>query len=175
MSREWTQHDHQKLWFTGNLKEGKKRGHPRRTWKDGIYTAMNETDLRMGEWNNRRQWNMKVGRLRQKCVCVYVYIYIYIYNKGRSTQLIGHNFSYLCRLSEVQKSSLTRCQAQCAWQRPPTTRPTTFHVWKARGRQCSFRLLMMDGVSPETCWASYKYGIIKFWYIVASWWIFLYE
>jgi len=31
-----------------------------------------------------------------------------------------------------------------------------------RGCQCSFRLLMMGGVSPETCWASYKYGIIKF-------------
>jgi len=38
---------------------------------------------------------------------------------------------------------------------PPTTRPTT-------GCQCSFRLLMMGGVSPETCWASHKYGIIKF-------------
>jgi hypothetical protein len=44
----------------------------------------------------------------------------------------------------------------CAWQRPPTTRPTTFHVWKTRGRQCSFRLLMMGDVSPKTCWASYK-------------------
>jgi len=33
----------------------------------------------------------------------------------------------------------------------------------------------MGGVSPETRWASYKYGIIKFWYIVASCWIFLYE
>jgi hypothetical protein len=53
------------------------------------------------------------------------------------------------------------CQAQCAWQGPPTTRPTTFHVWKTRGCQCSFRLLMMGGVSPETCWASYKYRIIK--------------
>jgi len=31
------------------------------------------------------------------------------------------------------------------------TRPTTFHVWKTRGCQCSFRLLMMGGVSPETC------------------------
>jgi len=30
-------------------------------------------------------------------------------------------------------------------------------------------------VSPETCWASYKYGIITFWYIVASCWIFLCE
>jgi hypothetical protein len=50
----------------------------------------------------------------------------------------------------------------CAWQRPPATRPATFYVWKTRGCQCSFRLLMMDGVSPETCWTSYKYGIIKF-------------
>jgi len=67
------------------------------------------------------------------------------------------------------------CQAHCAWQRPPLTRPTTFHAWKTRGCQCSFKLLMMGGVSPETCWASYKYGIITFWYIVASCWIFLYE
>ena len=51
----------------------------------------------------------------------------------------------------------------------------TFHVWKIRGCQCSFMLLMMGGVSSETCWASYKYGIIKVWYIVASCWIFLYE
>jgi len=67
------------------------------------------------------------------------------------------------------------CQAQCAWQRPSTTRTTTFHVWKTRGCQCSFKLLKMGGVSPETCWASYKYEIIKFWYIVASCWIFLYK
>jgi len=40
-------------------------GHPRRTWKDEIYTAMNGRDLRMGEWNNRRQWNMKVKRRRE--------------------------------------------------------------------------------------------------------------
>jgi hypothetical protein len=26
---------------------------------------MNERDLKMGVWNNRRQWNMKVGRRRQ--------------------------------------------------------------------------------------------------------------
>jgi len=60
-------------------------------------------------------------------------------------------------------------------QRPPTTHPTTFHAWKTRRCQCSFRLLMMGGLLPETCWASYKYGIIKFWYIVTSCWVFLYE
>jgi hypothetical protein len=37
----------------------------------------------------------------------------------------------------------------CSWW-------TTSHVWKTRGCQCSFRLLMMGGVSPETCWASYE-------------------
>ena len=65
-----------------------------------------------------------------------------------------------------------RCQAQCAWQRLPSTRPTTFRVRKTRGCQCSFRLLTMVGVSPKTCCASYKYGIIKFWYIGASCWFF---
>jgi len=65
--------------------------------------------------------------------------------------------------------------ALCSWRRPPTTRPTTFHVCKTRGCQCSFRLLMMGGVSPETCWALYKYGIINFLCIVASCLIFLYE
>jgi hypothetical protein len=29
--------------------------------------------------------------------------------------------------------------------------PTTFHVCKTRGCLCSFRLLMMGGVSPKTC------------------------
>jgi hypothetical protein len=33
---------------------------------------------------------------------------------------------------------------------------------QTRGCQCSFRFLIMGGVSPETCWASHKYGIINF-------------
>jgi len=33
---------------------------------------------------------------------------------------------------------------------------TTFHVCKTRGCLCSFRLLMIGGVSPETCWTSFK-------------------
>jgi len=31
-------------------------------------------------------------------------------------------------------------------QHPPITGPTTGHVWKTRGCQCSFRLLMMGSV-----------------------------
>ena len=49
-----------------------------------------------------------------------------------------------------------------AWQHPATTRPTTFHVCKTRGCWCSFRLLMMGSMSPETCWALHKYGITNF-------------
>ena len=46
--------------------EGREKGcRPQRTWKDGIYTAMSERGPRMGEWNNRRQWNVEVGRRRQ--------------------------------------------------------------------------------------------------------------
>jgi hypothetical protein len=55
----------QKIMINWKPKGRKKRGRPRRTWKDGIYTAMSERGLRMGEWNNRRQWNMEVGRRRQ--------------------------------------------------------------------------------------------------------------
>jgi len=83
------------------------------------------------------------------------------------TALASSGFSYV-------EGCWTLSGTYCALQRP-TTRPTTFHIWKIRGSQCRFRLLMMGGVSPETCWASYKYGIITFWYIVASCWIFRYE
>jgi len=65
MSREWTQRDYQKIMIHWKPEGRKKRGRARRTWKDGICTAINEKDLRMGEWINGRQWNMKVGRRRQ--------------------------------------------------------------------------------------------------------------
>jgi hypothetical protein len=59
------------------------------------------------------------------------------------------------------------------WQRPITARPITFHVCKTRGCLCSFRLLMMGGVSPETRWTPFKIrNNKKNWYTVASCWIF---
>jgi hypothetical protein len=67
-----------------------------------------------------------------------------------------------------------RCQIACTtWQRPATPRPTTFHLCKTRGCLCSFRLLMMGGVSPETCWASCKIRNNKISYPVASCWVSL--
>ena len=57
----------------------------------------------------------------------------------------------------VGRAIVGRCQvAYATWQCPTTARPTTFHVCKTRGCLCSFRLLMMGGVSPKTCWASFK-------------------
>ena len=89
------------------------------------------------------------------------------------TSLAASGFSYVQGCWTC--SWWTLSDTVCAWQRPPTTSLTTFHVWKTRGCQCSFRLLVMGGVSSETCWASYEYGIIKFWYIIASCWTFLYD
>jgi hypothetical protein len=57
----------------------------------------------------------------------------------------------------VGLAGVGRCQVGYAtWQRPTAARPTTFHVCRTRDCLCSFRLLMMGGVSPETCWASLK-------------------
>jgi hypothetical protein len=43
----------------------KKQGCPRKIWKEGMYTAMKERDLKIGEWNNRRQWSIAAGRRSQ--------------------------------------------------------------------------------------------------------------
>ena len=82
------------------------------------------------------------------------------------TALAASGFSYVEGCRTCSSWTLSGRVTDRAWQHPPTTRPTTFHVCKTRGCQCSFRLPMMGGVLPETCWASYKYGIIKLWYIL---------
>jgi len=55
----------------------------------------------------------------------------------------------------VGRAAVGRCQVATlpdnVQQRPTAIRPTTFHVCKTRGCLCSFRLLMMGAVSPETC------------------------
>jgi len=81
--------------------------------------------------------------------------------------LVFHTWKVVRRVDVVLCQSQARCA--CDWQSLPSTRLTTFHVWKTRGCQCSFRLLIMGGVSPETCWASYKYEYISIC------WILLYE
>jgi hypothetical protein len=46
-------------------------------------------------------------------------------------------------------------------------------VCKTRGCNYIFELLVMGGVSPETCWAIKKHWNKKFYYTVASCWFFL--
>jgi hypothetical protein len=89
----------------------KKRGRHRRTWKYGIYTAVNERDLRMGEWNNRRQWNMEVGWRRQTFYNrTYIYIYIYIY-----TTFLTRHRSFVNKNTNNHRNKLavTTQSAQC--------------------------------------------------------------
>jgi hypothetical protein len=84
------------------------------------------------------------------------------HHQESKTALAATDFSYVVGCLDVQSvENVHQLHVQ-----------TTFHVWKTRGCQCSFRLLMMGGVLLKTYWASYKYGIIKFWYLVASCWIF---
>jgi len=54
----------------------------------------------------------------------------------------------------------------------PSQRPVTTNVCKTRGCNSSFELLMMGGVSSETCWAIKKLWNNKFYYTVASCWFF---
>jgi hypothetical protein len=48
------------------LKGGKNEVVPEEPGKMGYTIAMSGRDLRIGEWNSRRQWNIEVGRRRQK-------------------------------------------------------------------------------------------------------------
>jgi len=103
----------------------------------------------------------------------------------RCNNVLNFIIPYLCEAQHVSGDTLPIIRSlKLHWQPlgfhtwkvlgrcPPPTRPTTFPIWKTRGCQCSFRLLMISDESPETCWASYKYGTIKLWYTVASCWIF---
>jgi hypothetical protein len=59
----------------------------------------------------------------------------------------------------------------CSWRQLPATT----NVCKTRGCNYSFELLMMSGVSLETCWAIKKHWNNKFYYTVASHWLFLWD
>jgi len=99
----------------------------------------------------------------QQCIKIYYSIFIQsstcfgghaVHRQELKTALVASGFAYLrgCwTLRLLDADSVQQPQ-----------RPTTSHVCKTRGYQCSFELLTMGGVSPETCWASYKYGIINF-------------
>jgi len=107
----------------------------------------------------------------QQCIKISIIPYLYeAQHVSGDTPPIIRSLKLHSSLWFLHACRVVGCVVAGRWERA-----TTFHVCKTRGCQCSFRLLMMGGVLPKTCWASYKYGLIKIWYTVASCWIFLYE
>lgn len=43
----------------------RKRGRPKKTWKEGIANAMSDRDLREGQWSDRRGWQLGIGQRRK--------------------------------------------------------------------------------------------------------------
>jgi hypothetical protein len=45
--------------------ERRKRGSPRKAWKEGIHAAMITRNLEPDQWRNRDEWRLVSGRRRQ--------------------------------------------------------------------------------------------------------------
>jgi hypothetical protein len=46
--------------------------------EEGIRKAMNERNLKEGQWEDRKQWSLGVGQQKNVLKPIYIYIYIYI-------------------------------------------------------------------------------------------------
>jgi len=47
-------------------KQERARGRPNKNWMEGIRKAMNERNLSEGQWEDRKQWSLGVGRRRKE-------------------------------------------------------------------------------------------------------------
>jgi hypothetical protein len=47
-------------------KQNRARGRPKNTWLESIRKAMNERNLNEGQWEDRKQWSLVVGKRRKK-------------------------------------------------------------------------------------------------------------
>ena len=45
--------------------ERRKRGHPNKTWMEGVQAAMTTRHLGPDQWRNREKWRLVSGRRRQ--------------------------------------------------------------------------------------------------------------
>ena len=45
--------------------ERRKRGRPRKTWREGVQAAMETRNLEPDQWTNREEWSLVSGRRRQ--------------------------------------------------------------------------------------------------------------
>jgi hypothetical protein len=46
-------------------KQKRARGRPKKYWMEGIRKAMNERNLKEGQWEDRKQWSLGVGQRRK--------------------------------------------------------------------------------------------------------------
>jgi hypothetical protein len=46
-------------------KQKRARGRLKKNWMDGIRKAMNERNLKEGQWEDRKQWSLGVGQRRK--------------------------------------------------------------------------------------------------------------
>ena len=46
-------------------KQKRARGRPKKNWVEGIRKAMNERNLNEGQWEDRKQWSLRVGQRRK--------------------------------------------------------------------------------------------------------------
>jgi len=46
-------------------KQKRARGRPKKNWMEGIRKAMNERNLKEGQWEVRRQWSLRMGQRRK--------------------------------------------------------------------------------------------------------------
>ena len=46
-------------------RERRKRGRPRKTWMEGVQTAVTARGLEPDQWKNRGEWRLVSGRRRQ--------------------------------------------------------------------------------------------------------------
>jgi len=94
-------------------------------------------------------------------------------SEGCTLRVNNLTFVDPCIIVQFLQKNPTRCNNTLPDNVQQLHLRKTFHIWKTRGCLRSFRLPMMGGVSPKTCWASFKYGI-KFWYNVAPCWVFFF-
>jgi len=108
-----------------------------------------------------------------RCNSVSKFYFIFIWSSTCFGRHTAHHQEPKTALAASGFSYVEGCWWCSCWTLTASSNYTTnnFPHMKTRGCYCSFRLLMMGGVSPETCWASYKYEI-KFLCTVASCWIF---
>ena len=47
-------------------KQKRARGRPKKNWTEIIRKAMNEINLNVGQWEDRKQWSLGVGQRRKR-------------------------------------------------------------------------------------------------------------